>query len=258
MSSKHFDIYSSYYDLLYRDKDYVGEARFVLDLVKEYKPAATRLLDLGCGTGVHDRAFAASGIAVHGVDLSESMLERARSAATADAGLAGKLSYSQGDIRDFSAPGQFEVVVSLFDVVSYVTSNADVRRALDCVRRHMTPCGIFVFDCWYGPAVYSQQPHVRVRRLEDDAIRVTRIAEPVIHHARNVVDVNYDVFVERRSTGLIERFAEVHPMRCYFDAELDELLREHNFERRFAGQWFTRKAPSPSSWSVLFAYELKA
>ncbi|NOU05694.1 MAG: hypothetical protein HOO99_05875, partial [Hyphomicrobiaceae bacterium] len=72
----------------------------------------------------------------------------------------------------------------------------------------------------------------------------------------NVVDVNYDVFVERKSNGTIERFAEKHPMRCYFDVELDELMREHGFSRRFAGQWFTRQSPSATSWSVLFAYEL--
>jgi SAM-dependent methyltransferase len=256
MSSTQFNLYSSYYDLLYRAKNYAAEATFLLELMRAEAPTAKRLLDLGCGTGVHDRHLAAAGYTVHGVDLSETMLARARSLAAADPVLAPKLSYSQGDVRDFAIAGPpFDVVVSLFDVMSYVTENAGFHSALQAVRRHLAPGGVFLFDCWYGPAVYAQQPHVRVRRLEDDHIRITRIAEPVFHHQRNVVDVNYDVFVERKASGDIQRFAETHPMRCYFDAELDELMKSEGFERRFAGQWFTRQAPSPASWSVLFAYQ---
>ena len=34
---KHFgDIYSQYYDLLYQDKDYVGEAKYVDNLIAKY------------------------------------------------------------------------------------------------------------------------------------------------------------------------------------------------------------------------------
>ncbi|HSN85517.1 MAG TPA: class I SAM-dependent methyltransferase, partial [Thermoanaerobaculia bacterium] len=37
-----------------------------------------RVLDLGCGTGEHSRRMAAAGLAVVGVDASESMIEKAR------------------------------------------------------------------------------------------------------------------------------------------------------------------------------------
>jgi SAM-dependent methyltransferase len=251
LSSNAFELYSAYYDLLYRNKDYVREAGYVLDLVKAHQPKASkRLLDIGCGTGTHGRNFAKAGWTVHGVDPSATMLDRARKLA-AESDVGAWLTYAQGDIRTIETPEPMHVVVSLFDVVSYVNSNADLRQAFTAVRRCLTPGGIFLFDYWYGPAVYSQQPHTRVRRLEDDAIRVTRVAEPVFHHGRNVVDVNYEIFVEDKSSKRIERIKEVHPMRCLFDAEIDDLAAATGFKSVHSGQWYTAEAPTAESWSVL-------
>lgn len=251
MSSNAFELYSAYYDLLYRDKDYAREAAYVLELIKAHQPSAsTRLLDIGCGTGTHGRQFARAGWTVHGIDLSATMLDRARQMA-GQSGLADKLSYAQGDIRTVTVASPVNVVVSLFDVVSYVNTNADLRQAFAAIRRCLVPGGVFLFDYWYGPAVYTQQPHTRVRRLEDDAIRVTRVAEPVFHHGANVVDVNYEIFVEDKGSKRIERITEKHPMRCLFDAEIDDLAASTGFRSVHSGQWYSGKAPTASSWSVL-------
>ena len=48
-----FDTYARYYDLLYRDKDYAGEAAYVASHIRQHAPEAARILELGCGTGAH-------------------------------------------------------------------------------------------------------------------------------------------------------------------------------------------------------------
>src|SRR2546428_4293452 len=61
--------YSAYYDLLYRDKDYAAEARFVAELVRRHggrPPAGVELLDLACGTGRHLIELARLGMVVAG------------------------------------------------------------------------------------------------------------------------------------------------------------------------------------------------
>ncbi len=74
-----FGNYSRYYNLLYKDKDYRGEAGFIHDLIRKYSPEAKTILDLGCGTGRHDLLLAKKGYAITGVDMSEEMLLIARS-----------------------------------------------------------------------------------------------------------------------------------------------------------------------------------
>ena len=76
---KAFGNYSRYYNLLYKDKDYKGEAGFIHDLIQKYSPGAKSILDLGCGTGRHDLLLAEKGYAITGVDMSEEMLLIARS-----------------------------------------------------------------------------------------------------------------------------------------------------------------------------------
>jgi SAM-dependent methyltransferase len=258
MSSGNFDLYSAYYDLLYKDKPYAEEADFITTLLGEYGGEGRRLLELGCGTGIHATHFAEQGFAVHGIDQSAEMLRLAemRRASQPDA-VAGRLSFSQGDLRSFSAGGQYDQVISLFDVFSYIPDNAAFAETLGRVKVALKSGGLLVFDCWYGPAVYTQRPQVRVRRLSSDKAEIVRIAEPVFHHRRNVIDVNYDIYARNLVSGEISNFKELHPMRCYFDAELDALMAEAGFSRRFAMEWFTRHEPSTSSWSVLFGYRLE-
>ena len=198
-----FGAYSRYYNLLYQDKDYDGEAEYVHNLIRKHQPGATSILNLGCGTGRHDLLLAQMGYEVTGIDQSEEMLAVATSQLSSLISQQecahpsnlnsrqGSLSFQQGDIRTIRLNKTFDVVTSLFHVISYQTTNDDLRAAFATARAHLKPGGIFIFDCWYGPAVLTDRPAVRVKRLEDTAIFVTRIAEPVMHPNDNIVDVNY-------------------------------------------------------------------
>lgn len=63
-----FGDYARYYNVLYQDKDYAGEADFVLSCLKRRHEAPRTLLDLGCGTGRHALEMARRGVSVTGVD----------------------------------------------------------------------------------------------------------------------------------------------------------------------------------------------
>lgn len=246
-----FDAYAEYYDLLYRDKDYAGEASYVLDLMRSMAPSAGSVLELGCGTGGHAHELARHGLEVVGVDLSERMLERARAREPGSA--AGKLEFLQGDVRALRLARQFDCVLALFHVASYQTSNEDVEALLRTAAAHLKPGGAFIFDFWYGPAVLTQQPSVRVRRLENDAIRATRIAEPIVHTEQNVVDVNYEVLVEPRVGERLQRVTETHRMRYFFIPELHYMLTCCGFVPKLEQGWLGAKLGSDCWAAVMCA-----
>ena len=220
-----FNMYSAYYDLLYRDKDYGAEVRHIQRLIRRHCPGAAAILELGSGTGRHARLLAECGYRVHGLERSATMLEQARQLA-ADSPARDRLSFLQQDIRDLGAEGRYDVVTSLFHVVSYLTDTEDVRRVFAAVARNLAPQGIFLFDCWHGPAVLRQAPEVRVKRVENEACRLIRIAEPELRVRDNTVAVNYDMFIEPKPEGAIAHFTERHLMRYFFEPELAVLLAE--------------------------------
>jgi len=248
-----FAAYSRYYDLLYRDKDYAGEARYVFGLLERHAPGAKRVVEIGCGTGGHARELARLGLDVHGVDMSAGMLESAESKrASLPPDVAARIRFTEGDARTVRLGERADAVISLFHVMSYQTSNADIEAAFATARDHLGEGGVFIFDCWYGPAVLTDRPAVRVKRLEDLDTSVTRVAEPVLNTEENTVEVNYTVLVHDRKTAVDETLRETHRMRYLFAPEIDLLLASNGMSLVASHEWMSDSSPGINSWSACF------
>jgi SAM-dependent methyltransferase len=247
-----FGGYSRYYDLLYRDKDYAGEAAYVHGLIERHRPGSVSILDLGCGTGRHDFCLTQLGHELTGVDLSHEMLAVAEREKAAFQGPRAAPTFVQGDVRSVRLGKSFGVVVSLFHVMSYQTQNQDLLQALVTIREHLKPGGLFIFDCWYGPAVLSDPPVVRVKRLEDANIQVTRLAEPVMHANDNLVDVNYQVFVRDKHSGAVEELRETHTTRYFFGPEIRHFCELAGLRLQEFQPFMADGAPGFGTWNVVF------
>lgn len=242
-----FGEYARYYDLLYRDKDYAAEVAYIHDILQQHCPAAHSILNLGCGSGRHDRLLSEKGYAMTGVDLSEDMLTAARQAAEGYAAVR----YVQDDVRTVRLDMTFDVIISLFHVMSYQAENADLMAAFGTARQHLKSGGIFIFDCWYGPAVLTDRPAVRVKELVDDTISITRIASPVMHPNQNLVDVNYHLFARNLLTKEVQEVRETHRMRYLYLPELSLMLQEAGFEVVRAEEWLTARPLGFDTWNAL-------
>jgi SAM-dependent methyltransferase len=243
-----FDLYAAYYDLLYRDKDYAAEASYVDALVRGVLPAARSLLELGCGTGGHAMELARLGYRVHGVDLSSGMVERAQQRRLASTELDSRLSFEQGDVRSVRIGRDFDAVISLFHVISYQTTNADLAAAFATARAHLKPGGVFAFDCWYGPAVLSDRPRQVEKQVRDEQIDVLRRTRPQMHVNLDCVDVHFDISIASRQSDDRREVRETHRMRYLFLPEIEHLLGEAGFARVEAQRWMTGQPLDDSAW----------
>ena len=243
------DLYSQYYDLLYSDKDYIGEVDYIDNLIKFHNKNVKTLLDMGCGTGKHAELFCEKGYTVHGIDLSEDMLKIANQRRK---GKEDKLEFSHSNIQELNLNKKFDVIVSLFHVMSYQNSNEQLIKAFEVAKNHLNNDGIFIFDFWYGPAVLTDLPTTRVKRLENENIKVTRIAEPILNPQQNIVDVNYDVFIEDKLSKEIVEKKELHKMRYFFDTELELICQNVGFKILNKYEWMNNKNPNFNSWNVVW------
>jgi SAM-dependent methyltransferase len=249
--SEVFGGYAHYYDLLYRDKDYAVEADYVIDIIEKIVPNASCILELGCGTGAHAEYFAKKEYVVDGIDLSSPMLINAESRKkNLPAEIARRLSFFEGDVRTCRTGKTYDAVISLFHVMSYLSINADLEAVFETAATHLRHDGLFFFDCWYGPAVLSDKPVIRVKRLSDDVIDVLRIAEPTMHYNENTVDVNYQVQITEKKSGKAQTLHELHKMRYLFMPEIDALASKNGMEVAIAREWMSNKEPGDSTWSI--------
>ena len=227
--NKVFDAYAAYYDLLYQDKNYHKEAKYILRLLEDNGISNGNILELGSGTGKHAEEFAKMGFCVHGIDLSPEMVQEANHRNNKN--LEGQLYFEVGDVRNFEAGKKFDAVISLFHVISYQIKNEDILEMFKTAAKHLKTNGIFIFDFWYGPGVLTDPPEVRQKRLENKDIEVLRIAEPTMFPNENVVDVNYCVQIKQKGSGKVTELNETHKMRYLF---IPEILQ-------FSSKWFSLK-----------------
>ena len=245
-----FDAIGNYYDLLYHDKNYSEETAYILNLLERLSFSGKDVLEFGSGTGQHGRLLAKNGLNILGVELSDTML--ARSFDT-DGFKAVK-----GDARTFNTRQKFDLVLSLFHVMSYQVTDLDKEAAFRNAFNHLNKNGILIFDCWFSPAVHHQRPSTRVKRISNQDFEIFRIAEPEIIDEKNLVNVNYTVFMKDKESGLIQSFKEQHKMRHFSIPEMDRIAIQSGFEQVNVESFLDRKTPDTSTWGVCFAYRKKS
>ncbi len=238
-----FNKYSQYYDLLYKDKDYKGETDYIESLINKYSQNQVKtILDLGCGTGRHDSLLTERGYTVTGIDLSEQMIEIARKNESE------KLHFQVGDVRNIQLENRFDAVISLFHVASYQTTNSDLLNYFATARKHLNENGVFIFDFWYGSAVLTDRPTVRIKKKETNEISVIRLTQPEMFPNENKINVNFETLIEDKQTKQIERITETHTMRYLFLPELELLLNQTGFKIESSFQWLTAQPLGFESW----------
>jgi len=103
-----FQNYAKKYDDESFTKGTIGEVDFIekeIDYNKSF-----RILDIGCGTGRHSIELAKRGYNVVGIDLSESMLKRAKEKARNEN---AKVDFIQADARHLNFNNKFDLAIML-------------------------------------------------------------------------------------------------------------------------------------------------
>ncbi|MFD1736782.1 class I SAM-dependent DNA methyltransferase [Bacillus salitolerans] len=245
-----FNQYAELYNAFYEDKNYQSEVDFVHMLIKRYCPGASKIVEFGCGTGKHAELLAHKGYSILGIDQSKEMVAIANEK-IGNTSMKNKVMFNHGDIRNFNCDQKYEVALSLFHVISYLNTNEDLLNALYTINNSLVDGGVFIFDCWYGPAVLSIQPETRVKRVSINNKKILRVAEPKLLTRENVVEVNYEFIIED-SEHLYSSFNEVHTMRYMFFNELEFYLKISGFKLLHSCEFITNNELSSDTWNSCF------
>jgi SAM-dependent methyltransferase len=252
-----FHLYSKYYDLLYRDKDYAGETEYVLKMITGYAENTDinllKILELGCGSGGHATFMAPKVNELLGVERSRYMADEARKKNIPNFQVVeGDVTQLKHSLPDQKQQNYFDAVVSLFHVVSYLNDNQQVVSCFNSAFHALKPGGVFVFDVWFTPAVYWLRPEKRVRQMKDDAITVERTAISDVDVMKNVVTVHFTTDITDNTTGEKTTLDEEHPMRCFSVPEVALLASSVGFSMVCAEEFVTGNTAGVDTWGVCF------
>lgn len=248
---KVFDKYSLYYDLLYQDKDYYAEVDYIDQLINQQNSNAKTLLNMGCGTGKHDFLLLKKGYEIVGFDISKKMINEANLAKDKSQ-YKKSINFTEGDIQKFRMKTKFDVVTSLFHVMSYQTTNDALDKSFQTAKYHMKENGIFIFDCWNGPGVITEKPEKRTKEMSNSNYKIIRHAHPKIYPNKNFVDVNYDAKLYNNNGELLENIKETHSMRYLFKTEVDFFAKKNQLKILNQYNWLNFNDPDFNSWTSVY------
>jgi dTDP-3-amino-3,6-dideoxy-alpha-D-glucopyranose N,N-dimethyltransferase/dTDP-3-amino-3,4,6-trideoxy-alpha-D-glucopyranose N,N-dimethyltransferase len=199
-----------FYDVIHdsRGRDAAREADLVLAEARRHRPDIRTLLDVGCGTGAHLPRFAEVLDDVVGVDLSPQMLELA-------AIRAPNVRLIEGGFESFDLDVRFDVVVSLFSGIGYLTEEEDLRAGIFNLARHLEPGGVMLVEGWVEPEFWLGSS-VNAESGVDGDLAVARVVDSRRIGPHTVVDMRY---VAATPTAMVTA-DERHTMRLSDPVEL--------------------------------------
>ncbi|MFC1937648.1 class I SAM-dependent DNA methyltransferase [Chloroflexota bacterium] len=224
---KSFERYAKYYDLIYGDKDYEKECDFVEVIFAKFSINLVRtILDGGCGTGGHALPLARRGYTVTGIDSSEIVIEHAKQKAK-ESNLSPH--FQLGDLRQLELGKKFDACLCMFAVLNYITGTEEIIETLKKIRGHLADKSLFICDFWNGLAVLRSLPSVRVKVVQNEKMKLIRIAEPELDAFNHICRVNYRLLIHEGDTK-IDEIVETHVIRYYFPQEIRHYLKDAGFE----------------------------
>jgi SAM-dependent methyltransferase len=163
-----YDQASPYYDAIYEAmKDYAAEAERLRQLLEHYARRPVHdLLDIGCGTGLHDQ-YLKDHYCVEGADLSPSQLAIARRRCP-------DLVFHEADMTNFDLGRDYDVVVCLFSAIGHVITEEKLRAAVQAMAAHVRPGGLVVIEPFIDPSDFRPGA-LSVEQGDDGDRRVVRV-----------------------------------------------------------------------------------
>lgn len=134
-----------YYEIAFQYRDIEGECDFLESQLELQATASNRrILDIGCGPGMHVVEFARRGYEVHGLDIVPEMVDWVKKKCQQQ-GLE-KVKVWIGDMTDFRQKFSYGLAVNMLTTFNYLLTNEDIMHHLQAVADVLDKGGIYIME----------------------------------------------------------------------------------------------------------------
>lgn len=207
-----------WWPLISHYSEYAEEAGIFTRAIQQALPGARTMLELGSGGG-NNASFLKKHFQMTLVDRSPAMIEVSRQ-------LNPELPHLQGDMRDTRLDQRFDAVF-IHDAVMYLTTEADLRAAIQTAYAHLNPGGVVLMvpDCTRE----TFKPSAQVEGADGETLD-----PPIPGRAVRYMEWTYDP--DPTDTECIEEFVYLlregaTDVRCVYDRHVFGLFPQSTWLR---------------------------
>jgi len=240
--------YSSFYDLLYHDKDYKKEFNNIYKFIPKKNFIFDKILELGCGTGNFTNFFLCfKPSEILGIDSSKRMIKIAKNKHKNK-----KLIFKHINISNFKSNNKYDLIYSLFHVLSYQTKKSEIKKFFNIPKKNLKKNGIFIFDFWNKNGVLKLKPTKRYKVVKTTKFDIHRFSEPEWFKFKDIVKIKYLMSVHDKKINKNFKFSESHLIRYFNLNFIKKILKVNNLKiLKIFNAIKTNKSFS-NSWALTF------
>ena len=209
------------YDYLVAGVDYEDWMDYMEAIIKRFDLKGKDVLDLACGTGNTTIPFAKRGYRPIGLDLSSTMLEKAKQKTEAEE---LKILYLEQDMRKLELPYQVDLAVCYHDGLNYIVEQKDLKQVFQLVSNNLKEQGLFIFDLVVIQKLSKAQGDVTFVDDED----LSLIWESNYFTKEDLWEITLTGFIKKGD--LYEKFKETHQEKNHAREEVLEIIKETGFK----------------------------
>lgn len=207
---------TSYYHILYKDRDFAEAEHFISLLVKDLAlEKNAHIIDLACGKGRHSLFLNSLGYNVLGLDLSEESILHNKAFEKSER---PSLKFGVHDMRNPIQGAPADAVFNLFTSFGYFDDPNDDRKVFESVSDILKEKGIFVLDFLNEKFVKNTLVPESVTMKENIEFHISKRIE------------NQHVIKDIRFTDKGEDFHFFEKVKLHTAAEIKELAEQCGFE----------------------------
>jgi SAM-dependent methyltransferase len=194
----------------------------------EIQRSGGKILEIGVGTGRLFINALNQGADIHGLDISESMLEILYEKLESDQ----HYRISQQNIIDFSFDFKFDLIIAPFRVIMHLLNIEEQIKAIDNVYNHLNSNGRFIFDAFIpdlNQLIKGINNQMDFEGEYDSGQKIRRFVSTSPDIINQTIQVNFHLEWEEKNE--IKHDDWILPLRFFFRYELEHLLERTKFEK---------------------------
>ena len=217
--------FARFYDTIYHHmRDGVDNEYFQ----NEIQRSGGKILEIGVGTGRLFINALNQGADIHGLDISESMLEILYKKLQKDQ----YYRISQQNIIDFSFDLKFDLIIAPFRVIMHLLDIEEQIKAIDNVYNHLNSNGRFIFDAFIpdlNQLIKGINNQMDFEGEYDSGQKIRRFVSTFPDLINQTIQVNFHLEWEEKNE--LKHDDLILPLRFFFRYELEHLLERTKFEK---------------------------
>jgi ubiquinone/menaquinone biosynthesis C-methylase UbiE len=226
-----YSLEADWYDMIWGKYDYDNDVKFLNELFKKH--GCKNIIDVGCGTGNHAIRLEETGYEVIGVDVSPTMLRKAREKTRG-----AKIAFLHGDMRELAKivpkDRKFDAAICLGFATAHLLANKNVKTFLSGLHSVLKKNGLFV--CNVRNAGKIREDRLNKLNLDhlvnEEKCQLVVLAYNTRHpRDRNIIVWRPIFFINRN--GKLDFQIREHKLRWFKFSTWKRLLIENGFDLMF-------------------------